>query len=93
MNDIRKCPKCNSESYVVETRLIKDGSGEIRRRRMCPKCLNRYSTREVFYDYRESDVDRLKREIEERLEILSRLADKKNKRKVVNNDGVGCTMP
>lgn len=77
MNDIRNCPKCGAESYVVETRVIKDGSGEIRRRRVCPKCLNRYSTREVFYDYRESDVDRLKREIEERLKLLSNLIKKK----------------
>lgn len=59
MKDIRLCPKCGSDSYVIETRTVGDGSGEIRRRRVCSKCGYRYSTREILYDYRQTELDRI----------------------------------
>lgn len=40
------CPFCkNSESRVIDSRLIDDGVS-IRRRRQCPKCMRRFSTTE-----------------------------------------------
>lgn len=38
-----KCPKCNGDTTVLETRQRKDGMS---RRRMCIECGNRFSTME-----------------------------------------------
>lgn len=78
MSDIRLCPKCNSKTYVIDTRVI-GKTGEVRRRKSCLICGYRYSTREILYDYQEPEVDRLKHEIEDRLEMLSNKADRRTK--------------
>ncbi len=44
-----KCPVCENETSVVDSRISKDGK-RIRRRRQCqnPKCKERFTTYEVF---------------------------------------------
>ncbi len=43
-----KCPKCQSGCNVYDSRARK--SGEIRRRRKCKKCENRFTTLEFVID-------------------------------------------
>lgn len=47
IKSIKICPKCGSDSQIIETRLIK--SGVVRRRRECLNCLHRWTTGELPY--------------------------------------------
>lgn len=47
-----KCPKCQSDSKVLETRYIDHG---VRRRRECKKCFHRFRT------YETTNIDLYKR--------------------------------
>lgn len=40
-----KCPKCQGDTYVTETRTV--GEGALRRRRTCCGCLNKFVTLEA----------------------------------------------
>lgn len=46
----RTCPECHNDSYVVNTRERNDGT--ILRRRQCQSCGHRFSTMEIYYNYR-----------------------------------------
>ncbi len=48
-----KCKKCNSETYVIDTR--SHNSGGIRRRRVCLKCGERFTTIENLREYEAKD--------------------------------------
>ena len=48
--NVRKCPTCGVEAYVIDTREQPDGT--IRRRRECPQCGERWSTVELRRQYR-----------------------------------------
>lgn len=71
------CPRCTTESTVTDTRLA--GSLEhphVRRRRSCPSCAHRWSTREVeVLPYRKQFTaqDRIELETELREEIKKEL--------------------
>lgn len=54
----RRCPNCDAESYVVDTREASDGT--IHRRRECPNCGQRFATREIFDHNIEGKCDRLR---------------------------------
>lgn len=45
-----KCPKCGSKTYVIDNRPSDTYKHSLRRRRMCYKCKNRFSTYEVMSD-------------------------------------------
>jgi len=44
-----KCPKCEGETAVIDSRL-RMRSNEIRRRRRCKECGHRFSTLETLYE-------------------------------------------
>ena len=40
-----RCPRCNTETYVIDSRPTP--ADEIRRRRQCPECKYRFTTYEI----------------------------------------------
>jgi transcriptional regulator NrdR family protein len=46
---VKYCPNCGEETSVISTRENTDGT--IRRRRECPVCGQRFTTREVFVGF------------------------------------------
>ena len=46
----RTCPECHNDSYIISTRERNDGT--ILRRRECQSCGHRFSTMEIYYNYR-----------------------------------------
>ncbi len=57
-----KCKKCNSETYVIDTR--SHNSGGIRRRRVCLKCGERFTTIEKPREYEAKDFEYTKEILE-----------------------------
>ena len=42
------CPKCGGKTYIIDSRPDEETHPAIKRRRMCCKCKNRFSTYEIL---------------------------------------------
>lgn len=49
MINVKQCPKCGADSYIIDSRFSED-TQIIKRRRKCPKCGHRWTTGEIEYD-------------------------------------------
>jgi transcriptional regulator NrdR family protein len=52
------CPHCKKKTYTVDTRVL--GSGEVKRRRVCYECKNKFSTLECLCIFNRTDDPKLK---------------------------------
>ena len=49
MVNVKDCPKCGADSYVIDSR-ISENTEILKRRRKCQRCGHRWSTGEIEYD-------------------------------------------
>ena len=49
MINVKACPRCGADSYVIES-LVSEDKQILKRRRKCQCCGNRWTTGEIEYD-------------------------------------------